>query len=202
MPKENLPFVTWVLAGITGVIFRDIYSLLIYFTGITNYLIWNVSADLFINTAQIHTVSGHILGVMSDFVIGGSLGVITGLIFSYLGPKDYLIKGLGIGLAAWALLFGILLHNLPHSSAIAPTAPIANISSFIEHAIFGIVTAWVIYKYVFQNTEQTEQDERTTKHIAKRYLVFQKVPDPLRKPVPLNRKPDGSYRRIKISKKF
>lgn len=139
-------FTLWVISGIFGVTARDLYDLGFKLFGHANNVIWNVAADVFVKTSEVHKPMGDILGLLADLVIGGILGVLVGLMIKLTGPKNYILKGIGVGLIAWLLFFGVLLHNLPHTKGTAPEEPLPNILSFIGHAIFGFVTAWSYVK--------------------------------------------------------
>jgi NhaP-type Na+/H+ or K+/H+ antiporter len=136
----------WVISGIVGVLIRDIYSFLAKLVGLAKFYIWNVGADLFVHGKEVHSVLGNILGFLTDIVVGGMLGVAIGLLIEWRGSKHYILKGCGVGLLAWLFFFGILFHTLPHTKDSAPGNALSNISAFIGHSIFGIVTAWVYVK--------------------------------------------------------
>jgi cell shape-determining protein MreD len=72
-------FLLWLIAGFIGVITRDIYSFFAKLTGLAKFQIWDVGADLFVHGKEVNTVLGTILGLTTDLVVGGMLGVATGL---------------------------------------------------------------------------------------------------------------------------
>jgi hypothetical protein len=136
-------FTIWMISGVIGAAVRDGVDFISLIVFHSKNVIWNIAADVFINTAQVHTPLGNVLGLLGDLTIGGMLGIVVGLTLKWTSPKNYLLKGWGLGLAAWFLFFGVLLHNLPHSQGSAPVDPLVNIVAFLGHSIFGIVTAWV-----------------------------------------------------------
>ncbi|KUO53119.1 MAG: hypothetical protein APF76_03510 [Desulfitibacter sp. BRH_c19] len=144
MNKGKDVFILWVIAGITGVIARDIYSVFAKMIGFADFYIWSVGAALMIEQKQIQTISGTIVGLLIDIVVGAMFGVIIGLLIERRGKSGYIIKGWGVGLAAWMFFYGILYHNLPFTTGSAPSDPLSNLSAFIGHSIFGIVGA-VVY---------------------------------------------------------
>ena len=146
MPKSQDIFTLWVISGIVGVVIRDFYSFLAKSFGLTKYFIWTVGADIFIESKEFNTLQGHLIGFISDLVIGGTLGVLIGLALKWFGPKNYWLKGLGVGLFAWLAFFGVLLQNLPHMSVLSNVPATTEINAFVEHAIFGLVTAWTYLK--------------------------------------------------------
>jgi len=142
----------WIVSGMAGVIVRDLWSLFSKAVGLAKFYIWNVDADLFTTRAGALTAWGTVLGLLTDLVVGSIFGVVLGLLLEWRGVKHYALKGMGVGLTAWFFFYGILFHNLPHTSAIAPSDPLSNISAFIGHAIFGIAMS-VVYVKVFYKRE-------------------------------------------------
>lgn len=147
-------FYLWIISGVIGVVVRDIYSFLAKLIGLAKFYIWNIGADLFINGKEVHSFFGYILGFFTDIVVGGLLGVAIGLLIEWRGPKNYIIKGMGVGLIAWLFFFGILFHSLPHTKDTVPNNALSNISAFIGHSIFGIVTAITYVKLRKLNTSK------------------------------------------------
>jgi hypothetical protein len=60
---------------------------------------------------DIHSFWGIVVGLFSDLLIGGMLGVLIGFFIKKTGPKNYILKGIGISWSAWLLFIGIVLHN-------------------------------------------------------------------------------------------
>ena len=146
MTKNDDPFLLWVIAGVIGVIARDIYGAFAKLIGLATHLIYNISADLFVHNQEVFSVPGYILGFLADFVVGAMVGILIGLLLEWRGLKHYLLKGMGVALLTWLFLYGMLFHNLPTTAQLAPKDALSNISGFISHAIFGITTAWVYLK--------------------------------------------------------
>ncbi len=143
MDKINMDhFAIWGLAGVLGIMVRDLYSYLAGIVGIAEFYIWNVGARIFVEGKEVTSILGNLLGFLTDFTIGGTLGVIIGATISATGRKHYLLKGWGIGQLAWLFLFGLVFHNLPNTMDAAPTNALSNVSAFVGHSLFGIITAW------------------------------------------------------------
>ena len=140
----------WIVSGMAGVIVRDLWSLFSKTVGLDKFYIWNVDADLFTTRAGAMTAWGTVLGFLTDLVVGSIFGVVLGLLLEWRGVKHYALKGMGVGLTAWFFFYGILFHNLPHTSAIAPSDPLSNISAFIGHAIFGLAMSGIYVKVFYK----------------------------------------------------
>jgi uncharacterized membrane protein YagU involved in acid resistance len=148
MNKSNDPFALWALAGIIGVIVRDVYSYIAQSIGLAKFYIWQIGADLMISPQTVHTFWGNLLGWLIDLTIGAMFGVVIGLLLEWRGQKNYIIKGWGVGLMAWLFFFGLIFHNLPETRKLAPLDPASNLSAFIGHSIYGITTAVVYVKWL------------------------------------------------------
>lgn len=146
MHKFKDPLIIWATSGIFGVIIRDTDSFFAKQIGLAKFYIWDIGAALLIEKAEVKTIFGTIAGLLVDIVIGSILGVSIGLFLKWRGKSYYIIKGLGIGLMAWLFMYGLLFHNLPFTKTSAPSDPLSNISAFIGHAIFGMVTAFIYVK--------------------------------------------------------
>lgn len=126
------------IAGITAILVRDAYSLLAKLIGFATFHIWNIAGDFFLQGKQVYTALGNILGVLADLCMGALLGVFFVHFLRWTGGKNPVLKGLGIGLGAWLLLFGIVFHSLPLTQSTAPKEALSNMSAFVGHAIFGL----------------------------------------------------------------
>lgn len=146
MTEDKDQFTLWIISGVIGVVIRDIYSFLAKLIGFADFFIWNVGANIFAKPSEVKTTLGIILGLLNDFAIGGLIGVLIGILIDWKGRKNYYIKGLAGGLGAWLFFFGIFFHNMPKTTNQAPVDALSNISAFIGHAIFGIVTSWAYIK--------------------------------------------------------
>ncbi len=153
LPQDR--FIFWVFSGIIGVIIRNTYSFFAREVGLAQFYIWNLGASLMVETALLETFWGHILGFLVDMVVGSIFGVLVGLLLYLTGHAYYALKGCGIGLMAWMFFYGILYHNLPFTQANAPSDPLSNISAFIGHSIYGIVTA-IAYVKLFSKHFESE----------------------------------------------
>lgn len=146
MPTNDDHFLLWAISGIIGVLSRDLWSAFAKLIGLAKFYVWNIGADVFLESNQIKTVLGTIVGFLTDFVTGSFLGIIFGLFIEWKGNKYYLLKGIGLGLLAWLFLFGILFHTLPQTQTTAPKDALSTISAFIGHFIFGLSMAFAYGK--------------------------------------------------------
>ena len=127
------------IAGLLGLITRDVYSFLAKIVGLAKFYVWDISTDLFINGKEVHTILGNVIGITADLIFGGILGILFAYFLKMTSSKYLILKSLGFGVVAWLFLFGLMLHNLPMVKT-APGDALSNFSAFIGHSIFGIST--------------------------------------------------------------
>lgn len=181
----------WVVSGIIGAYTRDLYSFFAKEIGLAKFYIWRVGASLLIPKAQTETFWGNILGFLVDAVVGGLFGVIIGLLLEWRGTRNYIIKGMGVGLLAWMFFYGILFHNLPFTLTSAPNDPLSNISAFIGHSIFGIAAVMVYVKFLSRKFVESSNPDNSdhvqdNKHNPRRFkLIPQPSKNRLKKPIKL-----------------
>lgn len=125
------------LAGLGAVLTRDVYGLLARAVGFTKFLTWNVAADLFIHGQDIFRPLGIVLGFVADLTLGAIIGALFVYLLKLSGHRNPMIKGLGFGLGAWLLLFGIMVRILPDSPKVFDDV-LSNLNSFVGHAVFGL----------------------------------------------------------------
>lgn len=135
------------IAGSLAILTRDIYSFLAKHIGLAKFYVWGMTADLFMEKKDVLSFFGHVVGILGDIVFGASIGIVFVYFIKYTNTKNFLIKSWGMGMAAWLLLFGILLHTLPGSTTSAPKDALSNFSAFFGHFIFGISMG--IYAQIF-----------------------------------------------------
>lgn len=173
-------FSLWVFSGIIGVVVRDIWNLFSRLIGFAKFFIWQQAASIFTVRSELTTVWGNAIGLLADLIIGGMFGVLTGLLLKWQGTKNYILKGWGVGGMAWLFLYGLLYHNLPFTKGSAPPEAVSNLSAFIGHSIFGIITALVYVKF-FAKYAADSQDAISvpnSKNTPKKYYLS---PSPARK---------------------
>lgn len=181
LSKERDPFVFWIISGIVAIIIRDIWNFISKAFGLAQNYIWNISVSILISNSLVKTFWGTFLGIVVDLIIGAMFGVIIGLLLEWRGNKNYIVKGLGVGLLAWLFFYGLLYHNLPFTAKHAPSDIPTNISTLIGHVIFGIVSATVYVKIFFKRYIGVDETKRSTKSEKKPIMRYHLTPSPAKK---------------------
>ena len=139
----------WVISGVIGSVIREIFDSLIIWTGLSRVHIVYLSVDLFTNNPkEIHSFLGLAIGTFTDWVLGAFIGVIVGLVLQWTGHKNYLLKGIGVGLFSWVAIFGFIVHGFPQMFTAQPKCLSDVVYSFLAHVIFGGTTAFFNNKFV------------------------------------------------------
>ena len=94
------------VVGIGGVLAKDVLNFTLKGLGVLKFNYWQLAASAFLTAKEANTPGGWLVGAVSDFIIGGALGIIVlAVSFASLG----LTFG---GLKGWpaVALFGLLVQ--------------------------------------------------------------------------------------------
>ena len=126
------------IAGALGFLTRDVFSFFAKIIGLAKFYVWQITANTFMDKKEVSTFFGNVVGILGDITFGAVVGIFFVYFVKYTNTKNFLIKGWGIGLATWLLIYAILYRALPSSAASAPKDALSNISAFFGHSILGI----------------------------------------------------------------
>lgn len=128
-----------VASGLVGNIAKDISNFLIYRAGGTEMLYGHFASSMFSPPQKVQEPGHFALGQILDFAIGATLGVPLVYLLKKTGKDHHLIKGAGMGLLLWGVLYGVG-PNLKLLS-IKPTLPRTHFSALWNNFVYGITTA-------------------------------------------------------------
>jgi hypothetical protein len=151
--KHGDAFAWWIVSGLLGALAQDAFWLALRLAGLTDTHVWDVAASLAVSTAEAGCVAAMIVGGLLDMVIGSLFAILIGVLLEWRGTSAYLVKGLTVGLGAWALCYGILIHNLPFLVERDLVHLSEMVGSFFGHAIYGAVTVTVYVKWLSRYVE-------------------------------------------------
>ncbi len=147
MPFADDRLTLWIVAGIIGSIVRELFDAIIILIGLPIIHIASLAVDLFTNDINhIHSWLGVIIGIMTDWIMGAVIGVGIGLVLQWSGRQNYLLKGLGIGLISWVVIFGFLVQGMPWMFVLKPTL-FNTLFAIIPHGLYASITAFFIVKF-------------------------------------------------------
>ena len=147
MEFANDRLTLWIISGVIGSIVRELFDFIVIRLGLPIIHISSLAVDLFSsNLNQINSVTGILIGTLTDWIMGASIGVIIGLVLQWSGRQNYLLKGIGIGLVSWVAIFGFLVHGLPQMFIFRPTM-FNTLFAIVPHSIYASTTAYFIVRF-------------------------------------------------------
>ncbi len=141
--KED-PIIAGATAGLIANIAKDAGNLISILLNWTNYYYWHLAASIFVEPESVKKPGALFLGFLGDNIIAATFGIILYYLISYTGKRFFIIKGLGLSWLLWVFLFGAVI-NLD-IVRITPTDIGTNLSAFLNHSLFGIVSALLLKK--------------------------------------------------------
>ena len=143
--KIKDPIVLGMLCGASGngvKMIGNLFNRYILKKSDTTYI--EIASGLFMNKKEREKPVGKIVGFLADFTLGSALGVPLVYLLKYTG-KDYAaLKGLAYGHLAWVTMYGTIGRTLGTSKGVFPLNADTNLSAFINHSWYGLVTAVLI----------------------------------------------------------
>ena len=106
---------------------------------------WHISSSVYFPEENLHTITGLIVGIFTDFTVAILLGIIIIYVLYYTGTESYLIKSTVIGLFSWLFAFGVVLQS--NIVRVTPEENITVFAFFIGHLLIGFVVGLVAKKY-------------------------------------------------------
>ncbi|MDQ7793342.1 MAG: hypothetical protein RDU89_02850 [bacterium] len=128
------------VAGTIGNLAKDLSNYLLYRRKVTTEVYPRVAASLFTDSGSARRPAGFAVGLITDGLIGAGAGIPLAYVLTRTGKDNYLLKGIGVGLALWSLFYGGLGGKL----SIRPRDPPTLLSGFWNNALYGAVTAFAI----------------------------------------------------------
>ncbi len=132
-------------AGMIAAVFKDASNLIFYSLKIVNTLYFQLAASAHLLPAGVNTVLGYIIGILSDIITGGTIGVLGIFFLSYFGTDYWWYKGCIIGNLVWLFGLGVILNlGTIHLNSYDP---VFRMVAFIDHQIFGLVYVYLVYRW-------------------------------------------------------
>lgn len=148
-----------VIAGLGGNVIKNILGLAGMRLGLQEIDGPHRAAGMLVPPHKIADPKGKLVGFLADTVMSGTLGIVTLSGLLLFGKKHAILKGSLVGAGMWTILYGIM-GNLG-ATKVNPITPQTVLAEFIEHTIFGAVTAAIITSIadqsVFKNSQNQDQ---------------------------------------------
>lgn len=132
------------IAGIIATLFKAIPNIILWKLNIVPALYIQIAASSLILPTDVSSPIGLVIGLIADLITGGTIGILAAQGLNFFGHDYWAYKGLFIGSMVWLFGFGVAL-NLG-AAKINPSDPLFQLTSLIDHLIFGLVTAYLLIK--------------------------------------------------------
>ena len=144
MPKIEDKFFLGFLTGVIAKTAMFIVDLIAFLLKLDDQFFWYIAASPFVALNEIKSPNGIIIGLISDYAVAISLGILVVYLLYYTGTDYFYLKGLTVGLIFW-LVYGFLLNI--NVIRIRPTSITASSINLLLHILIGIVSAKVAVIY-------------------------------------------------------
>lgn len=135
------------LGLLTGVIAKTvmfIVDLAAFLLKLDDQFFWYIAASPFVPIDEIRSLNAIIIGLISDYTVAISLGIVVVFLLYYTGTDFFYLKGLTVGLFYW-LMYGFLLNI--HVIRIRPAHTTASSINLLLHILIGLASGLVAVKY-------------------------------------------------------
>lgn len=133
------------MAGMIATVFKDASNLSFYGLQVIDQLYFQLAASAHLLPEDVNSVPGYIIGILSDIITGGAIGVLGIVFFSLYGTDLWWFKGCIIGNLVWLFGLGVILNlGTVHLNF---HDPVFRLTAYVDHLIFGLVYAYLIYRW-------------------------------------------------------
>lgn len=140
----NDPFGRGLIASLIGLLFINIIELFMKFIKLSETALWQAGGYVFITDEKVlNTPLGIAVGFSSHVFIGIFAGISISYFLYSTGNKNGVLKGITVALSFLYLAQGIV-FPLKNLAVGIENTPKDVISAYIDHFVFGAVTAYVI----------------------------------------------------------
>lgn len=100
------------------------------------------ASGIFLNKSDISTPQGKLVGIITDNMIAGALGITCSYWLTLMGKDKYLLKGGFLGAFEWTAMYGAL--SRIGATSIFPVKSIDALIGFVSHFAFGMTKIAII----------------------------------------------------------
>lgn len=137
-------FTLGMISGTIGNLVKDLSNYVLYKRGFTTEIYHRVAGSLFLAPEVTERPMGHLVGQLTDIMLGAGLGVPIVYMLKLTGRDKYALKGMAAGIGGWLILYGLMgsggLVNTRRSD------PKTIFSGFLNNTLYGVATAYAAMK--------------------------------------------------------
>ena len=146
MVKIRDTFTIGTIAGLIGTIVFLTVNYLFKLLGYQFTSTWEATAGIFLSENLVHTTLGNTIGLLGEYAIGASVGIIIAYILKFTGYDYYILKGLGIGAFYWIATVGFVGKIINLTPQFADES-VTNFLIILDLLILSIISTLVIIKF-------------------------------------------------------
>jgi hypothetical protein len=132
-------------SGVMSVLMVNGISLLLLFLHITKWHVWQLSASLYFPKKELSSIPAIIIGGITHLTLASMVGVVLFYTLYYTGRTFYIVKGIGVLLFSFVIIYGGLL-NLKITPITQPLGAQTNMAYMFFHITAGILMSILIVK--------------------------------------------------------
>ena len=147
------------LGGVAGTIAMDLSNFLLWRKGKTEHLFGHLAGSMMMQAIRTNQRKNFILGEIFHLFTGSVLGLVQLEFLKKYGKDHHLIKGAGVGLVTWGILynFGQRMNFFSRRAHLTKT----KYSSIWNHLLYGLVSSQTIVTIadssLFKKKQENEQ---------------------------------------------
>lgn len=138
------PILIGTVAGMLAALIKDIPNYIFFRFGVIHVTYWTLAASAFIRASDLDRPTALIIGAFTDIIMGGILGVLIWAVFKLFGRDLWGYKGLVVGNTVWLFGAGLAVNVF---ARLAPVEPAFRLTSLLDHQLFGLAAAFLIWRW-------------------------------------------------------
>ncbi len=131
-------------SGIIATSALNIVDWIVVYFGLNKWHIWQIAGSVYFRIEDVDTIPALIIGAITHTSLIAFVGVIICYLLYYTGRDYYMLKGAGVLMLMFILIFGGVLRL--HIARINPVDAGTNISHLIGHLSDGVIISWLVVK--------------------------------------------------------
>ncbi|MGE5558835.1 MAG: hypothetical protein ACM3WV_09510 [Bacillota bacterium] len=131
-------------AGMIAAFVKSVPNFILFKLHVVGASYWQLAASVFLMPRDSLSMIGIILGITADIIVGGGLGLFLLLSLRHFGRDLWWYKGICAGNLIWLFGAGVGVNAW---ARIIPIDPAFRFFSLLEHQVFGLTTAYLIWRW-------------------------------------------------------
>jgi hypothetical protein len=145
LSRINDTIIAGALAGWTGNIVKEILTWFFYSMGWVRYTFVHIAAGFYYSAENLGAPLSLVTGILTDWIIAGTFGVLALLMLRYTGTDYAILKGIAFGGLVYVITFGVgMALDITRATLVTP---LPDFLLLLAHFAIGAVTGWALERY-------------------------------------------------------